>query len=89
MALSLPVLLADESLEDVLALPGDVGPPGLSKRVWISTLTAGAGLEASKDAFEKACDCLIVTRLICFGDKEVVSYKYIVRRIGSFREALS
>lgn len=44
VALSLPVLLAEESLEDVLALPGDAGPVGLSKRVWISTLTAGAGL---------------------------------------------
>lgn len=54
VALSLPVLLADEFLEDVLALPGDAGPVGLSKRVWISTMTAGAGLNASKVVIGKA-----------------------------------
>ena len=56
MALSLPVLLADEFLDDVLALPGDVGPVGLSRRVWISTLTTGAGLTASSIVFGKASD---------------------------------
>ena len=53
MALSLPVLLADESLDDVLALPGDVGPVGLSRRVWISTVTTGAGLIASNNVLEE------------------------------------
>ena len=55
-ALSLPTLLDVESLEDVLALPGDTGPLGLSRRVWISTLTTGAGLTASTVAFEKPYD---------------------------------
>jgi len=56
VALSLPMLLDVESLEDVLALPGDTGPLGLSKRVWISTLTTGAGLTASTIVFEKPYD---------------------------------
>lgn len=55
-ALSLPTLLDVESLEDVLALPGDTGPLGLSRRVWISTLTDGAGLVASTIVFDKAYD---------------------------------
>jgi len=50
------MLLDVESLEDVLALPGDTGPLGLSRRVWISTLTTGAGLTASTVAFEKPYD---------------------------------
>jgi hypothetical protein len=58
VALSLPMLLEVESLEDVLALPGDTGPLGLSRRVWISTLTTGAGLTASTIVFEKASDQL-------------------------------
>lgn len=45
MALSLPTLLPLEFLEDVLAFPGDAGPLGLSRRVWISTLPVAAGLE--------------------------------------------
>lgn len=53
VALSLPVLLADEFLDDVLALPGDVGPVGLSRRVWISTVTTGAGLIASNNVLEE------------------------------------
>lgn len=53
VALSLPVLLADEFLDDVLALPGDVGPVGLSRRVWISTVTSGAGLIASNNVLEE------------------------------------
>jgi hypothetical protein len=56
VALSLPRLLDVESLEEVLALPGDAGPLGLSRRVWISTLTTGAGLTASTIVFEKASD---------------------------------
>ena len=56
VALSLPILLDVESLEDVLALPGDTGPLGLCRRVWISTLTTGAGLTASTIVFEKASD---------------------------------
>jgi hypothetical protein len=67
VALSLPVLLAEEFLEDVLALPGDGGPLGLSKRVWISTLTAGAGSNASKVKFGRSCDCWVVTRWVLFG----------------------
>ena len=73
MALSLPVLLADEFLDDVLALPGDVGPVGLSRRVWISTVTTGAGLIASKDVFEMAYECLQVTGSGCSSKVEVVS----------------
>jgi hypothetical protein len=53
------VLLADEFLEDVLALPGDAGPLGLSRRVWISRVTAGAGFIASKVMLEDSCDCLL------------------------------
>lgn len=56
VALSLPILLDVESLEEVLALPGDTGPLGLSRRVWISTLTTGAGLTASSIVFGKASD---------------------------------
>jgi len=67
VALSLPVLLADEFLDDVLALPGDVGPVGLSRRVWISTMTTGAGLIASNDMLEEPCKCLDVTGSDCFG----------------------
>jgi hypothetical protein len=67
VALSLPVLLAEEFLEDVLALPGDGGPLGLSKRVWISTLTADAGSNASKVKFGRSCDCWVVTRWVLFG----------------------
>lgn len=48
VALSLPTLLDVESLEEVLALPGDAGPLGLSKRVWISTLTVDTGETASR-----------------------------------------
>lgn len=73
MPLSLPVLLADEFLDDVLALPGDVGPVGLSRRVLISTVTTGAGLIASKDVFEKPYECLIVAGSDCFGKLKVVS----------------
>lgn len=50
VALSLPTLLVVESLEDVLALPGDTGPPVLSRSVWISRLTVVAGLAASPKA---------------------------------------
>lgn len=48
MTLSLPMLLDVEFLEDVLSLPGDKGPVGLSRRVWISTLTVDSGVVASK-----------------------------------------
>jgi hypothetical protein len=67
VALSLPVLLADEFLDDVLALPGDVGPVGLSRRVWISTMTTGAGLIASNDVLEEPYKCIEVTGSDCFG----------------------
>jgi hypothetical protein len=67
VALSLPVLLADEFLDDVLALPGDVGPVGLSRRVWISTMTTGAGLIASNDILEEPYKCLEVTGSDYFG----------------------
>ena len=67
MALSLPVLLADEFLDEVLALPGDVGPVGLSRRVWISTMTTGAGLIASNVVFEKPYDRLEGAGSGCFG----------------------
>ena len=67
MALSLPVLLADEFLDDVLALSGDVGPVGLSRRVWISTMTTGAGLIASEYVLEAPYKCLEVTGSDCFG----------------------
>ena len=67
VALSLPILLDVESLEEVLALPGDAGPLGLSRRVWISTLTAGAGLIASKVMFGRSCDYRVVKRWIRFG----------------------
>ena len=73
MALSLPVLLADEFLDEVLALPGDVGPVGLSRRVWISTMTTGAGLIASNVVFEKPYDRLEVAGSDCFGIQGVVS----------------
>lgn len=73
MALSLPVLLAEEFLDDVLALPGDVGPVGLSRRVWISTVTTGAGLIASKDVFEKPYKYFEVTGSDCSGKLKVVS----------------
>jgi len=73
VALSLPVLLADEFLDDVLALPGDVGPVGLSRRVWISTMTTGAGSIASKVVFERPYDCLQVAGSERFGLFEVVS----------------
>ena len=71
--MSLPVLLADEFLDDVLALPGDVGPVGRSRRVWISTMTTGAGLIASNDVLEEPYKCLIVTGSDCFGKVKVVS----------------
>lgn len=73
MALSLPVLLADEFLDDVLALPGDVGPVGLSRRVWISTVTTGAGLIASNNVLEEPYNCFEVTGSDCFGKLKVVS----------------
>lgn len=65
-ALSLPVLLADEFLEDVLALPGDAGPLGLSRRVWISTVTDVAGLNASKVVLEEPDDCFARHRVPVF-----------------------
>ena len=67
VALSLPILLDVESLEEVLALPGDTGPLGLSRRVWISTMTTGAGLIASNDVLEEPYKCIEVTGSDCFG----------------------
>lgn len=53
VALSLSTLLAAESLEDVLALPGDTGPPVLSRSVWISRLTVVTGVIASVGAIRR------------------------------------